>query len=55
MGHWRITVEGHGIHHNSRPDDANEIAKKFVQDLRAAGHDHVKGEFQCVSEQKDEL
>ena len=38
MGTWRITIEGHGIHHNGRQDDANEMAGVFVGELLAAGH-----------------
>ncbi len=38
MGNWNITVRGIGIHHNGRPDDAEAMAKVFVQSLKAAGH-----------------
>ena len=39
MGNWNITVRGIGVHHNKKlPNDANKMAAKFVQDLKAAGH-----------------
>lgn len=36
--HWTITIQGTGDHHNSRDDDANRLAERFVDDLRQAGH-----------------
>lgn len=39
MGNWEIVVRGHGIHHNGRENDAEVMAKLFVEDLRAEGHD----------------
>lgn len=43
MGQWIITVEGHGIHDNGRPDDADARLKDFVDQLQRDGHtvDHV--------------
>jgi hypothetical protein len=38
MGNWRITIEGHGAHHNGRQDDADTMAATFVGELRAANH-----------------
>jgi len=39
MGNWNITIRGQGAHHNKGLLlDANRMAAKFVQDLRAAGH-----------------
>jgi len=38
MGTWTITIEGHGIHHNGRQDDAEVMASVFVGELLAAGH-----------------
>ena len=45
MGTWAITVEGHGIHHNGRQDDAEAMAAVFVGELRAAGHEVSRAEF----------
>lgn len=39
MGDWTITITGHGIHDNDRPEDADAMAVKFAGELRAAGHE----------------
>lgn len=49
MGTWRITVEGLGIHHNHLPKDANILARKFVDDLKNAGHTIGNAEFQLTN------
>ena len=41
MGHCTITVHLTGSHHNKHPKDANHMAAKFVDELKAAGH-HVE-------------
>lgn len=42
MGCWNINIQGVGAHHNTNYDkDANVMAQKFVNELRAAGH-HVE-------------
>lgn len=42
MGNWNITIRGVGSHHNrNHPADADRMAAKFVQDLKAAGHNVV--------------
>ena len=39
MGNWNINIQGIGPHHNTNNAfDANQLAAKFVQELRAAGH-----------------
>jgi hypothetical protein len=42
MGNWNISIQGIGQHHNASPDvfrkDANVMANRFVEELRAAGH-----------------
>lgn len=39
MGNWNINIQGVGCHHNKDyPKDANKMAAKFVQELKAAGH-----------------
>lgn len=38
MGNWKIEIDGFGIHHNSREDDADALAKDFVRGLIAKGH-----------------
>lgn len=55
MGNWNITIEGHGIHHNNRDDDANAMAAEFVKDLKAKGHDITSAKFQLVSPVADDL
>lgn len=46
MGNWNISVQGVGAHHNTDyPRDANVIAKKFVDELLAAGHYVEKATF----------
>ena len=46
MGNWHISIEGIGIHHNKdNENDANVMAKKFVQDLKDANHQVNKASF----------
>jgi hypothetical protein len=45
MGNWRITISGHGGHHNGRPDDAEALARGLVEDMQATGHQITKAEF----------
>ncbi len=33
MGEWTIVIQGHGIHDNGRPDDADAICQRFVDEL----------------------
>ncbi len=33
MGEWTIVIQGHGIHNNGRPDDADAICQRFVDEL----------------------
>jgi hypothetical protein len=37
MGQWVMHIEGHGIHDNGRPDDADAMLKEFVEKLRESG------------------
>lgn len=48
MGNWTIVIQGTGQHHNFEqdadrkvtgqdPKDADKMARRFVQDLKAAG------------------
>jgi len=53
MGNWTIQVKGLGIHHNKRPDDANEMAKVFVEALRSAGHQILGATFTVGSPDED--
>lgn len=39
MGHWSIRIEGHGIHDNGRPDDAEARLREFTDQLAADGHE----------------
>jgi hypothetical protein len=45
MGNWRITISGHGGHHNGRPDDAEALARGLVEDMQATGHHIGEAEF----------
>ena len=53
MGNWKITIDGHGIHHNKRPDDANVMTADFIAALRKAGHDVLKAEFTLTGAPED--
>lgn len=33
MGQWSMHIEGHGIHDNGRPDDADAMLREFVEKL----------------------
>jgi len=37
MGEWTIVIQGHGIHDNGRPDDADAICQRFVDELARSG------------------
>ncbi len=37
MGEWTIVIQGHGIHDNGRPDDADAICARFVEELGKSG------------------
>ena len=46
MGNWSITIQGVGYHHNkTEPKDANRLARKFIQELLAAGHRVERADF----------
>ncbi len=46
MGNWHISIEGQGVHHNAYlPVDANRMARKFVEELKAAGHHVSRASF----------
>lgn len=46
MGDWHISIQGTGAHHNpDYPKDANKMARKFVEDLKEAGHTVHHAEF----------
>jgi hypothetical protein len=47
VGDWNINIQGVGIHHNGdrTPQDANRMAKQFVQDLKKAGHSVTAATF----------
>lgn len=38
MGHYRITIDGHGQHHNNQAGDAENLASDFVEQLKRRGH-----------------
>jgi hypothetical protein len=39
MGNWSMHIEGHGIHDNGKPEDADAMLRDFAGKLRIAGHD----------------
>jgi hypothetical protein len=46
MGNWAINIQGVGCHHNKAlQQDANRMARKFVNDLKAAGHSIERADF----------
>lgn len=38
MGNWHIAVDGHGVHDNQLPHDAEQRLKEFVAQLLDDGH-----------------
>lgn len=38
MGNFTIRIQGVGTHHNQLPSDVEQMAAKFVDELRAKGH-----------------
>lgn len=46
MGNWSITIQGVGAHHNKAHEgDANRMARKFVRELKLAGHTIERADF----------
>jgi hypothetical protein len=37
MGNWIITIQGVGSHGNGKEHDAEQIYRRFIEELRAAG------------------
>lgn len=53
MGQWTIVVEGTGAHHNKDyPNDADKMFRKFVEDLKAAGHEVENASFTTSAREK---
>lgn len=50
MGNWRITIEGHGQHHNKAASDAENLASDFVEQLKRRGHQVDKAEIAIATE-----
>lgn len=54
MGNFHIGITGVGMHHNADPNDAEQLTRKFVEQLRKAGHNvvtatvHTGGETQVI-------
>ena len=54
MGSWRITVAGHGCHHNGNPNiDADIAAQDFVNRLKQQGHTIESATFVLTSAETD--
>lgn len=46
MGNWHISIEGLGSHHNHENlYDANRMAHRFVEELRAQGYTVTRASF----------
>lgn len=41
MGNWNITIQGVGPHGNGIKEDAEQLYRKFVEDVKVAGHNIV--------------
>ena len=44
MGNWNISIRGVGSHRNGSKHDAEQMAAKLVDDLKAAGHNVISAE-----------
>jgi hypothetical protein len=49
MGQWNMSIQGSGFHHNNSETDADLMAAKFVQALKAAGHSIRVATITCGS------
>jgi hypothetical protein len=50
MGNYSIHIEGIGAHNNTDlPEDADRLARLFVEDLRDKGHNVTAASFTCGS------
>lgn len=38
MGNWNITIQGVGPHGNGIKEDAEQLYRKFMEDVHNAGH-----------------
>lgn len=38
MGAWHIAIDGHGVHDNGLPHDAEQRVREFVEQLQTDGH-----------------
>lgn len=38
MGNWNITIQGVGAHGNGLAIDAEQLYKKFLEEVKQAGH-----------------
>lgn len=50
MGNWNVTITGVGSHHNADPSDVEQMTLKFVEQLRAKGHNVVTATVHAGSE-----
>lgn len=55
MGAWEISIKGHGIHHNSRGDDAEQMAAEFAKKLKDAGHQVAEAKLTLTGQETDLL
>lgn len=51
MGYWKITIKGHGLHHNKLAEDADTLAAQAVGSLLGHGHGLSTAEFQLTDSQ----
>lgn len=45
MGQWTIVIEGAGAHHGQNENDADRLARIFVDELTRAGHSISNASF----------
>lgn len=48
MGYWKITIKGHGLHHNNLAESADTLAAQAVGQLLGHGHEVSSAEFQLT-------
>ena len=53
MGEWNISIQGHGIHDNGRPDDADAILARFLDELKS--HHEITSAYFTVGATRDAL
>ncbi len=47
MGNWSINIQGTGCNHNGKPEDADQIALRFVCELLRQGQSVTSASINC--------